>query len=269
MTAAMIAIHGHRQHPNWGLHSQSAIASTAKLGANPNIGPHTTISDHVSIGDNVTIYPGCYIGDHVQIGDDVVLYPNVVVYDRTQIGNRVTIHANTVAGGDGLGYAPVNGDWFKIPQAGRTVIEDDVEIGVCCALERATLGETRIGRGTKLSDLVVIGHGTQVGESCMLVAQVGIAGSVTIGNRVTLGGQAGISGHLNIGDDALVGPKSAVWTDVESQANYLGTPPATRDYEFRRQVACIRQLPKLGKRVKALERELAALREQLQGDDES
>jgi UDP-3-O-[3-hydroxymyristoyl] glucosamine N-acyltransferase len=268
MTAAMIAIHGHRRHPAWGVHRQAVIAGSAKVGANPNIGPHTTICEQVVIGANVTMYPGCFIGDHVQIGDDVVLYPNVVVYDHTRIGDRVTVHANTVAGGDGLGYAPVNGKWLKIPQAGRTVIEDDVEIGVCCALERATLGETRIGRGSKLSDLVVIGHGTQVGESCMFVAQVGVAGSVNIGDRVTLGGQAGISGHLSIGDDALVGPKSAVWSDVEANAQYQGTPPATHGYEFRRQAASFRRLPQFGKRLRALERKLAQLRRQLGVDDE-
>ena len=261
MTAAMIAIHGHRRHPRWGRDPRAVIATTASIGEDPNIGPNVTIDADVTIGNNATIYPGCYIANGTVIGNDVVLYPNVVIYDHSRIGDRVSIHANTVIGGDGLGYAPVDGRWMKIPQSGRTVIEDDVEIGVCCALERATLGETRIGAGSKLSDLVVIGHGTQVGEDCMLVAQVGVAGSVNIGKRVTLGGQAGISGHLSIGDGALVGPKSAVWSDIEANARYLGTPPATRDYEFRRQAAAMRRLPELGKRLKALERELAKLKQ--------
>lgn len=268
MATATILIHGYRQHPQWGLDSRSEIADTARIGPNANIGPFVTVSRGVEIGANATIYPGCYIGDNACIGDDVVLYPNVVIYDDSRIGNRVALHAGTVIGEDGLGYAPVGDSWLKIPQVGRVVIEDDVEMGAGCTLNRATLGETRIGSGTKFSDQVVIGHGCKVGNNCMFVAQVGIAGSVTVGNRVTLGGQVGIVGHLSIGDNAVVNAKSVVWSSVEANQTVLGSP-AIEARRWRRQAATIRKLPDMRKRLRQLEAEVAELRESLTNDPES
>ena len=193
------------------------------------------------------------------MGDGVTLFPNVVLYDGTRVGNRVTIHAGSVVGQDGLGYAPIDGKWLKIPQVGRTVIEDDVEIGACCALDRATLGETRIGRGTKFSDMVVIGHGTKVGEHCMFVAQVGVAGSTKIGHHVTLAGQVGVSGHLTIGDNVRVGAKSGVHSNIDAGAEYMGSP-AVESSAFKRQASVAHRLPELKKRVRDLETEVAELR---------
>jgi UDP-3-O-[3-hydroxymyristoyl] glucosamine N-acyltransferase len=262
MATATILIHGYRQHPQWGLDSRSEIAVTARIGPNANIGPFVTISRNVEIGANATIYPGCYIGDNACIGNDVILYPNVVIYDDSRIGNRVALHAGTVIGEDGLGYASVGESWLKIPQVGRVVIEDDVEMGAGCTLDRATLGETRIGSGTKFSDQVVIGHGCKVGNNCMIVAQVGIAGSVTVGNRVTLGGQVGIAGHLSIGDNAVVNAKSAVWASVEANQTVLGSP-ATEARRWQRQAANIRKLPDMRKRIRQLEAEVAELRKRL------
>ncbi|MGR9101128.1 MAG: UDP-3-O-(3-hydroxymyristoyl)glucosamine N-acyltransferase, partial [Gammaproteobacteria bacterium] len=184
IAATIILIHGYRRHPQWGIDGRSLIHPSACIGDNANIAPNVYIAENVVIGDNAIIYPGCYIANDVSIGDDVILYPNVVIYDGSVIGNKVSLHAGTVVGQDGLGYAPVNGEWLKIPQIGRAVIEDDVEMGANCAIDRATLGETRIRKGTKFSDAVVIGHGTKIGERCMFVAQVGIAGSVDVGNDV-------------------------------------------------------------------------------------
>ena len=262
ITATIILVHGHRKHPQWGIDPRSCIADSAEIGENANIGPYVTISEQTVIGNNATIYPGCFIGDHVTIGDDLILYPNVVIYDKTCIGKRVALHAGTVVGQDGLGYAQVEGEWLKIPQIGRVVIADDVEMGANCALDRATMGETYIGKGSKFSDLVVIGHGTKLGERCMLVAQVGIAGSVDVGNDVTLAGQVGVAGHISIGNDVLVSAKSAVWSSIEEGAHYLGFP-ATNAYRYRRQAALVQRLPDLRKRLRQLEAEVARLNQRL------
>lgn len=262
MAMATILIHGYRKHPRWGLDPGSEIATSARIGPNANIGPFVTIGRGVSIGANATIYPGCYIGDNACLGDDVILYPNVVIYDGSMIGDRVTLHAGTVVGEDGLGYAPVGDRWLKIPQTGRVTIEDDVELGAGCTLDRATLGETRIGSGSKFSDQVVIGHGTKVGSNCMFVAQVGVAGSVTVGNHVTLGGQVGVAGHLSIGDNTVINAKSGVWSSVDAERTYLGIP-AMDARRFRRQAVVARKLPELHKRLQRLETEVAELRERL------
>lgn len=260
VAAAILRIHGVRKHPQWGRDARAQIAESARIGENANIGPFVTIDGDVVIGDNVTLYPGCYIGNGVVLGDDVTLYPNVVVYDGSRVGNRVALHAGTVIGQDGLGYAPVEGRWVKIPQAGRVVIEDDVEMGANCAIDRATLGETRIGAGTKFSDAVVIGHGTKVGKHGMFVAQTGLAGSVTVGEHVIMGGQVGVAGHLTIGDNVTIGAKSGVWSDIPSNERYFGSP-AFKWKQFWRQIAAVKELPDLLKKLHRLEAEVAALRQ--------
>ncbi|QSA96629.1 UDP-3-O-(3-hydroxymyristoyl)glucosamine N-acyltransferase [Methylococcus sp. EFPC2] len=259
-------IHGVRKHPHWGRDRRAEIAASARIGQAANIGPFVTIDDNVVIGDNVTLYPGCYIGKGVTLGDEVTLYPNVVIYDGSRIGNRVTLHAGTVVGQDGLGYAPVDGRWVKIPQAGRVVIEDDVEMGANCAIDRATLGETRIGAGTKFSDAVVIGHGTKVGKHGMFVAQTGLAGSVTVGEHVTMGGQVGVAGHLTIGDHVTIGAKSGVWSDIPSNERYFGSP-AFKWKQFWRQIAAVKELPDVLKKLHRLEEEVHDLRERLACDE--
>lgn len=264
ITVAIIHIHGYREHPQWGRDERAMIDASATIGDNANIAPNVTICRRVTIGANATIYPGCFVGDDVTIGDDVILYPNVVIYDGSCLGDRVALHSGTVVGEDGLGYVPVDGAWFKIPQIGRVVIEDDVEMGACCTLNRATLGETRIGRGTKFSDGVVIGHGTKVGQHCMFVAQVGIAGSVNVGDNVSLAGQVGVCGHLEIGAGVTVGAKSVVYASIPPGQDYLGYP-AVESRAYRKQVAAARRLPDTQKRLRDLEREVERLRSRLAG----
>jgi UDP-3-O-[3-hydroxymyristoyl] glucosamine N-acyltransferase len=263
ITVFIVKLHGYREHrrvpPD---PACTSLHPSAQIGPNATIHPTAAIDADVVIGKNAVIYPGCYVGPRCRIGDDVLLYPNVVLYEETQVGNRVTIHANTVIGEDGLGYAPVNGQWVKIPQIGHVVIEDDVEIGASCAIDRATLGRTRIGRGTKFSNLIAIGHGTQVGEHCLFVAQVGVAGSVTVGHHVTMAGQAGIVGHIRIGDGATVGAKAGVTNNVPDGETVLGAP-AIPLHDMKRQVACLVRLPELTKKVKAMEKTLAELRARL------
>ena len=262
LTVAIIAIHGHRRHPQWGVSDHAQIDPTARVGVNANIAGGATISANVTVGDDCTIYPGCYLGDRVRIGHQCILYPNVVIYDHCVLGNRVTIHAGSVVGQDGLGYAPQNGQWVKIPQVGRTLIGDDVEIGANCAIDRATLGTTQVGDRTKFGNVVVIGHGTKIGPDCMFIGQVGVAGSVTIGRHITLAGQVGVKGHVTIGDDVRVGAQSGILGDVEPKVEMLGSPALPIE-NARRSIYAFQKLPKWIKRIKALEHEIAELREKL------
>lgn len=259
ITALIILLHGYRKHrelPESG--DKPQIHPTAKVGANAKIHPGATIDEEVVIGDNAVIYPGCYVGPRTRIGDDVLLYPNVVIYDDTIVGDRVTIHANSVIGNDGLGYAPYNDKWLKIPQIGRVRIADDVEIGASCAIDRATLGETKIGAGTKFSNLIAVGHGTAIGEHCLLVAQTGLAGSVTVGNHVTMAGQVGVVGHIAIGDHVTVGAKAGVINNIPAGETVLGQP-AVPINEAKRRVAYVSKLPDMAKKLKDMEKQVRAL----------
>ncbi len=262
ITALMVRLHGHRQHPRWGVSPSASISPSAQLGEGANVGPHATIADRVIAGRNLTVYPGCYVASGCVIGDDVTLYPNVVIYENTVLGNRVAIHAGTVIGEDGLGYAPVNKKWIKIPQIGRVEIGDDVEIGANCTIDRATMGATVVGAGSKFSNLVAIGHGTKIGTDCLLVAQVGLAGSVQVGKHVTMAGQAGVVGHITIGDDAVVGAKAGVTNNVPPGVTMLGTP-AVPIADAKRQFATVQRLPEMRQRLREMETLMAELQGQI------
>jgi len=262
VTVAIVVLHGYRKHPQWGLSDRAFIHPTAKLGADPNVAGGATIAAKVTMGDHCTVYPGCYVADGVRIGHGCTLYPNVVIYDHCVLGDRVTIHAGSVIGEDGLGYAPRDKKWFKIPQIGRAVLGDDVEIGANCTIDRATLGQTEIGDGTKFGNLIVIGHGTKIGADCLFVGQVGVAGSVTVGRHVTLAGQVGVAGHLTIGDGVRAGGRAGISGDVEPGAEVLGSPAVPIE-RAKRSFFALQKLPEWIQRIKDLEREVAALREKL------
>jgi UDP-3-O-[3-hydroxymyristoyl] glucosamine N-acyltransferase len=264
VTAAMVKLHGYRRHPAWGRSSQAHISPTAVIGEHANIAPGVHIDDEVRIGRNATIYPGVYVARRCRIGDNVTLFPNVVIYEDCVLGDRVTIHACTVIGEDGLGYAPMGEKWVKIPQIGNVVVGDDVEIGAGCTIDRATLGSTHIGSGTKFSNLIAIGHGTKIGEDCMFVAQVGVAGSAHIGRHVTMAGQAGIVGHIEVGDNATIGARAGVTNNVEPGVTMLGQP-AIPIQECRRQVAIIQKLPELKSEIRRLRLEVDRLKRDLDG----
>lgn len=264
ITVLLVKIHGYRKHRAVGRSPAAFVDPSAVIGENAAIHPGATVDEGVVIGRNAVIYPGCYVGPRVRIGDDVLLYPNVVIYDDCVLGNRVTIHAGSVIGEDGLGYAPVGDRWVKIPQIGHVVLGDDVEIGANCTIDRATLGYTSVGAGTKFSNLIAIGHGTRIGESCMFVAQVGLAGSVSVGHHVTMAGQAGVVGHIRIGDRATVGAKAGVTNSVPDGETVLGQP-AIPIRDMKRQVVHVMKLPDLTQTVKQLERRVAELEERLRG----
>lgn len=263
---AVDAIHGRRQHPQWGLSDAAGISPKATIGQGANIAAGVSIEADVVIGVKATIYPGCYIGSGVTIGDEVTLFANVVIYDGGKLGHRVTIHAGTVIGEDGLAYAPADGKWIKIPNVGSVELGDDVEIGALCAIDRATLGVTRIGRGTKFSNLIAVGHGTKIGEHCMIVAQVGIAGSVEVGNRVTMGGQVGVAGHVTVGDGAQVAGKSGIFGDISGDQKVMGIP-AVPVGDARRQMILMQRLPALRTQMREMQAEIERLTQRVEREE--
>ena len=262
VTLAIIKLHGYRKHPAWGRNENAQIDSTARIGADPSIAPGTTIAADVSIGDRCVLYPGCFVGRGATLGHDCILFPNVVIYDESVIGNRVTIHAGSVVGQDGLGYAPVDKKWIKIPQVGRAVIDDDVEIGANCAIDRATLGETRIGSGTKFGNLILIAHGTTVGSDCLFAGAIAVAGSANIGKHVTLGGQAGVAGHVSVGDDVTAAGGTGITGDIEAGATIMGMP-AVPAAQWRRTAVTLPRLPEMRKQIKNLQQQVRELQERL------
>ncbi len=234
------------------------VAEGAKLGADITVHPGVSIASGVVIGDRVTLHPGVVLYPGVTLGDDVTLYANVSVRERCRIGNRVIIHDGTVIGSDGLGYAPDGNSWYKIPQIGIVIIEDDVEIGSNSSVDRAALEATRIGRGTKIDNLVQIAHNCVIGEDCMVCSQVGISGSTRVGNHVIMGGQVGVAGHVKIGDGVVVAAKSGVPNNVAAQQMVAGIP-AVPHREWLKVSGSLPKLPEFRKALHALEKRLDAL----------
>ncbi len=244
-----------RQHPE-GLHPQAVIAPQAIIGANVAIDAFVRISDHAEIGDNTIIYAGAFIGAHAKIGPGSIIYPNAVVREHCRLGARCVVHAGATIGSDGFGFAPLDGQWIKIPQVGTVEIGDDVEIGANTAIDRATCGVTRIGTGTKIDNLVQVGHNVQIGVHCVIAGMVGIAGSAVIGNNVRVGAYTGIAGHIEIGDGASVGARSGVASSIPPGSTVSGFP--AKDHQVERRVLVSQgKIPDLIKRVRQLERQLA------------
>jgi len=242
-----------------GIHPTAVIAKSAQVDPSAHIGPHCTVGERVKIGARSVLQAGNFVGDDSQLGEEVNLFPNVTIYPRTQIGNRVRIHANSVIGSDGYGYVQDGGIHRKVPQIGNTVIGDDVEIGSNVSIDRGALGPTVIGKGTKIDNLVQIAHNVEIGEHCLIVAQVGIAGSAKIGNFTVLAGQAGIGGHLKIGDHVTVAAQAGVMKNIPDGERWLGAP-AQPDGEMKRQFIAVQRLPELLKRVAELEKKLGVER---------
>jgi UDP-3-O-[3-hydroxymyristoyl] glucosamine N-acyltransferase len=254
-TRALVLFHP-RPSFEVGIDPAAVIDLSAKTGEGTSIGARSVIGAHVTIGDRVRIHPNVTIYEGCSIDDDCEIHSGVAIRATTAIGKRVIIHNNAVIGSDGFGFAKDEDKrWLKIPQVGRVVIEDDVEIGANTAIDRASTGETRIKRGAKIDNLVQIGHSCIVGEDALLCAQVGIAGSSRVGDRVILTGQVGIGGHITVGDDAILYPQSGVPNDVAPGEILVGTP-AFEVSAFWRAVAVFKKLGELPKRIRALEKRL-------------
>jgi UDP-3-O-[3-hydroxymyristoyl] glucosamine N-acyltransferase len=240
-----------------GAHSSAVVSSDAAV-AGVAIGPHVTVCEGARIGPGTQLHAGVYIGARTQIGRDCVLWPNVVVREHATIGDRVIIHPNTTIGADGFGYLLRDGKHRKIPQVGRVVIEDDVEIGANCAVDRARSGETRIRRGTKIDNLVQIGHNCDIGEDCIIVGQCGISGSTTLEHHVVLAGQVGVIDHRRIGAGVQVAARSCVLGDLAAGRVYRGTPAVENQLYGRQQVG-VRRLPKMIEQLRELRKRVEDL----------
>ncbi len=241
-----------------GISDQACLGRDLKLGREVSIAPLVFIGDRVRLDDGVTVMPGCYLGDEVHLGAGTLVYPNVTILERCQVGQRCLIHSGTVIGSDGFGFVPTPAGNEKIPQLGTVVIEDEVEIGANCAIDRGALGETRIGRGVKIDNLVHLAHNVTVGEHSLLVAQVGVSGSTKLGRRVVLAGQVGLTGHIELGDGVRVGAQSGVNHSVPAGQDVSGSP-AFSHKPWLKSISHIPKLPDLYQRLKRLEQQLAEL----------
>lgn len=243
-----------REHPiPLGVHELAYLEEGVILEEGVRIAPFSYVGKGSRIGSNTVVYPFVFIGENVEIGRDCVIYPMVSIREDVKIGNRVVIHSGAVIGSDGFGFVPSPEGALKIPQVGIVVIEDDVEIGANVTIDRATVGETRIGRGTKIDNLVQIAHNVKVGRNVLIAALCGIAGSSEIGDGVMMGGQAGVKDHVSVGEGSIIAARSGVTKDIPPKSFVSGFP-ATDHKEDLKIGALIRRLPELFQKVKELER---------------
>ncbi len=243
-----------------GIHPTAVIAASAALGENIRVGAHVVIGERVRIGAGAMVSHNVVLGDDVVVGENSLLYPNITVYSGCRIGSRVIVHAGTTIGSDGFGFAPKpDGTYEKIPQLGIVVIEDDVEIGANCTIDRATLGETRIKRGVKLDNLIQVAHNVVIGENTVSAAQAGISGSTKIGKNCMIGGQVGLTGHLEIADGTKIGAQSGVHRSIDQpNTTIFGYPAFPQRQAFRIQGAIV-QLPDLIQTVRELKKRIEQL----------
>jgi len=241
-----------------GVDPSAHLGRGVRLGKRVAIGAGAVVGDNVVIGDDVIIHPLAYVGHEVTIGEGSEIHPHVYLGDRVVLGKRVIIHAGTAVGSDGFGFLQTDRGHRKIPQIGTVVVDDDVEIGANCTIDRATVAVTRIGRGTKIDDSVHIAHNVVIGEHCLLCGQVGISGSVTLGNGVVLAGQVGVTDHVTIGDGVIVGGGAAVIGDIREPGVYSGIP-ARPHAEACRMLAGQKKVPELLRRLRELERRVREL----------
>jgi UDP-3-O-[3-hydroxymyristoyl] glucosamine N-acyltransferase len=247
-----------------GVHPTAVIAPDARVAPTASVGALAVVESGAEIGAGARLHPLVYIGRGVVIGADTVLYSHVVIREGVQLGRRVIVHPGAVIGADGFGYAFEGGRHRKIPQVGGVRIEDDVEIGANTTIDRATLGETVVSQGTKIDNLVQIGHNVEIGEHTVIAGQVGISGSCRIGRGVVMGGQVGLADHVTVGDGALLAAQSGIHTDITAGGKVLGSParPLT---ESKRIILATGHLPDLIRQVRALERRLARLESRVGG----
>lgn len=243
-----------------GIHPTAIIAKAAKIGEGAHIGPYCCIDEDVEIGRNAVLHSFVTVYRGAKIGDDFVAHAHSVVREHCRIGNRVTLQNGAIIGGDGFGFAKrPDGSWYKMAQSGPAVLEDDVEVQSNACVDRATVGETRIARGAKIDDLVLVGHASSVGANTLLCGQVGLAGSTKIGKNCILAGQVGTAGHLTVGDGTVITAQSGVPNDVPANSFYSGYP-AVENRQWLKMMAALNQLPELQKRVRELESQIERLK---------
>lgn len=240
--------------PAPGISDAASVAPSARLGKEVTVSPFVVIGEGAEVGDRTVLFPGVYVGEEACVGSDCLVYPNVVLYHGVRVGSRVILHAGCVVGSDGFGFAPSPEGFRKIPQVGTVEIEDDVEIGANTTIDRATLGVTRVCRGTKLDNLVQVAHNVVIGGGSAIAAQAGISGSTRIGRRVMIGGQAGLAGHLEVDDGIMLGAKCGVPDSLRaSDARVWSGVPAMPHPTWLRMATLLPKLPELFRRVRRLE----------------
>jgi UDP-3-O-[3-hydroxymyristoyl] glucosamine N-acyltransferase len=239
--------------PAGAVHASAVVSESAQLADSAYVGPNAVIEADVVLGENAYVGANCYVGKDCVVGDDSYLYPNVSLYQQTQIGQRTIVHAGAVIGSDGFGNANENGRWIKIPQLGRVVLGDDVEVGANSTIDRGAMKDTLIADGVKIDNLVHIAHNVQVGENTAIAACVGIAGSAKLGKGVTIGGVSGVAGHIEITDNVHFTGMAMVTRSVKEPGLYSSGIPAEDNRKWRKNVVRFRNLEKLEKRVKELE----------------
>ncbi|GMV94514.1 MAG: UDP-3-O-acylglucosamine N-acyltransferase [Candidatus Hydrogenedentota bacterium] len=267
MLAILLEVQSEQQAVLAGTDPTAWIAPTAKIGVGAAIGPNVVIEDGATIGDSVSLHSGCFIGRGSRIGPGSVLYPNVTVRERVTVGARCVIHSGAVIGSDGFGFAQHGKRQIKIPQVGTVNVGDDVEIGANTAIDRATFGVTVIGDGTKIDNLVQIGHNVRIGTNCIICGNAGIAGSTVLGNNVTIGAGSGVAGHIELADGVVVAAYSGVTKSMPAGAVVFGYP-ALEIERGRRMQGALRQLPEALRRLKSLEERCAQLEGLLNGKPE-
>lgn len=239
-----------------GIEQPSFLSQSVKYGDNLYLGSFSYVGQNVVLGENVKIYPNCFVGDNVVIGDNVLLFAGAKIYSETVIGNNCTIHSGAIVGADGFGFAPnPDGTYTKIPQIGNVIIEDNVDIGSCTTIDRATMGSTIIRKGVKLDNQIQIAHNVEIGENTVIAAQTGIAGSTKIGKNGMIGGQVGISGHLTIGNNVRIQAQSGVGRNIKNDEILQGSP--TFGYnDFSKSYVHFKNLPKIVAEIEELKKQI-------------
>ena len=248
--------------PERGVHPSAIIEPTAHIGEGATIREFCYIGHHAHIGDGAVLYPHVVVGDGAQIGEASIFYASVVIQHHVHIGRRVRVHSGSVIGSDGFGYVMDGDKHIKMPQVGTVIVEDDVEIGSNVCIDRATMGATRIGSGTKIDNLVQIAHNVQVGRNCILCGQVGLSGSVIVEDNVVMAGQAGLADHVKVGRGAIVVAQAGVMSDVEANSAVMGTPAMIQRDFLKREVAA-RKLPESMRAMRKMERDIQELQAQI------
>ena len=258
--ATLLQMVNQSKKPKMGIHPQSCVESSAKLGENLYIGACAVVGEHAQIGDNTKLYPNVCIGDNVKIGENCILYAGVKVGDDCIIGNNCILQPGAVLGADGFGFAPhSNGNYDKIPQIGNVILEDNVEIGANTTIDRATMGSTIIRKGVKLDNLIQVAHNVEIGENTVIASQTGISGSTKIGAQCMIGGQVGFAGHLRIADGAQIGAQSGIPNSIKDTSVPLFGTPAINNKKFARSFAVFKQLPEMNLEIGKLRKELDAI----------
>ena len=253
--AALLRMYEQNKPKKTGVSSQSSISDSARLGKDIYVGDFTVVSDNVSLGNGVVLYPQVYVGDGVQIGEGTILHPGVKVYEGCVIGDHCVIHAGAIIGGDGFGFAPnQENNYEKVPQLGKVIIEDHVEIGANTTVDRSTMGATILRKGVKLDNLIMIGHNVEVGENTVIAAQSGISGSSKVGKNCMFGGQVGLIGHITIASGVKIAAQSGITKDIKEEGIVVQGSPAFEFGPYQRSYAVFRNLPKLVKQVNDLEK---------------